>query len=44
MKKYIGLKCEIVFFDKQDVITQSSITGNTYFDNELPIVPIGGAN
>ena len=41
MKKYNRIQIEIVSFNTQDVM-QASITGNVYFDNELPIIPIFG--
>lgn len=39
MKEYIGVQFKIVFFEMEDIITES---GDVYFDNELPMVPIGG--
>ena len=39
MKKYNELKIEIISFDILDVM-QVSITGDSYFDNELPVVPL----
>ena len=46
MKKYLELQFKIVFFNVEDIITQSigTGTGDVYFDNELPIAPIGGSN
>ena len=41
MKKYNRIQIEIVSFNTQDVM-QVSIIGGFYFDNELPVVPLGG--
>ena len=45
MKKiFETVTVEIVRLDVQDVVTASGYTGNTYQDNELPLVPFSSDN
>lgn len=45
MKKiFETVTMEIVCLDTQDVVTASGYTGNTYQDNELPLVPFSPDN
>ncbi len=37
MKKYTNLVMEVCYFKEEDVVRTS---GETYFENELPIVPL----